>query len=159
MRRYKQITGIILAATMALSVAGCGKNELETIEDYGSTSQESVSSPEDSKQAELEKAIEENATDSQGIIFGECKDEFQAGSVKVTRNITDHGESYMSIPTFKAEKVTVENLDAEGYAESPGLGPAGRRLWPVFRRHVRAGVYLYQRLGLCPQLVGLGGAL
>ena len=127
MRRFKQITGIVLVAMMALSVAGCGKNELETIEDYGSTSQESVSSPEDPKQAELEKAIEENATDSQGLIFGECIDEFQAGSIKVTRNITDHGESYMSIPTFKAEKVTVENLDAEGYAKKL-FGDTARQL-------------------------------
>ena len=126
MRRFKQITGIVLVAMMALSVAGCGK-QTETVEDYGSTAGGSVASGEDAEKDELEEILGEYETDSQGIILGECKDEFQAGTTKVMRDIKEHGECHMDVPIIKAERTTPQNLDAEGYAKKL-FGDTARQL-------------------------------
>ena len=126
MRRFKQITGIVLVAMMALSAAGCGK-QTETVEDYGSTAGGSVASGEDAEKDELEEILGEYETDSQGIILGECKDEFQAGTTKVMRDIKEHGECHMDVPIIKAERTTPQNLDAEGYAKKL-FGDTARQL-------------------------------
>lgn len=126
MKRFNRLTGSVLIGAMMLGVAGCGKQNLDTIDDYGSTSGGTVFSEEGSTvtvgDGDLGESIAElgaePATDEFGqIYFDECVDEFQVGSAKVTRDIKDYGWSQMEMPVFTAERVTAETFDADGYAK------------------------------------------
>ena len=116
MFRTKKLTKIALAAAMMMSFGGCGKSNPETIEDYGSSSGGTVAAVEEGTDEMVEGTsveIDQDMIDN----AGECKDDFEVGSKKVYRSISDFGISMVTLPSIRAEKVTLDNLDAEGYAK------------------------------------------
>ena len=116
MFRTKKLTKIALAAAMMMSFGGCGKSNPETIEDYGSSSGGTVATVEEGTDEMVEGTsveIDQDMIDN----AGECKDDFEVGSKKVYRSISDFGISMVTLPSIRAEKVTLDNLDAEGYAK------------------------------------------
>ena len=116
MFRTKKLKKIALAAAMMMSFGGCGKSNPETIEDYGSSSGGTVAAVEEGTDEMVEGTsveIDQDMIDN----AGECKDDFEVGSKKVYRSISDFGISMVTLPSIRAEKVTLDNLDAEGYAK------------------------------------------
>ena len=115
----KKVKCVMLAAAMALSMAGCGgKGETGTIEEYGNL-QEGVTeegSESLSKEGTIAVTTESGEEKSDvakrlGVDKIECNDSFEVSGKMVSIHVNSPLPEFGALPTYKVYKMTPDRLD------------------------------------------------